>query len=394
MPNINSDILIWARQTARMSLGDAAKKLQLRDGKSSEASAKLLQYEKGVKEPPRSLLLKMAKVYHRPLLTFYLDKPPLKGDRGQDFRTLSKEIEPREDVYVDILIRNLKASQSIVREALIDEDEDTILDFIGSCSVDDGVYAVCNSIKNTLNLNLNEYRSKSTYEEAFKYLRRKTEDAGIFVLLQGNLGSYHTNINVEVFRGFALADDIAPFVLINEHDAKSAWSFTLIHELTHLALGHTGISGENTEKKIEEFCNNVASELLLPASEFENQIFPSDDFDFLAKQISKYASKKKISASHIAYRSYKQGSLTRVQWNNLKGHYKKLWNKEKTKAQIKNRQKEGGPNYYVVKQYKLGSLVNIVERLKYSGALSTTKAGIVLGVRPLKVELLFNRGVS
>ena len=65
----------------------------------------------------------------------------------------------------------------------------------------------------------------------------------MFVLLKGDLGNYRTAIDVEVFRGFAIADDIAPFVVINDNDSKAAWSFTLLHELTHLLLGQTGISG-------------------------------------------------------------------------------------------------------------------------------------------------------
>lgn len=394
MSNINSDILVWARKTAKLSLDDAAERLNFKDSEVSSRASKLLEYENGNKEPSKTLLLKMSKIYRRPILVFYLEKPPRKGNRGQDFRTLPDGIEPRENAYIDTLIRELKARQSIVKEALIYEDEATILNFIGSHSIDDGIYKVCNTIRTFLNFVLHEYRSKSSYRDAFNYLREKTELAGVFVLLQRNLGSYHTDISVSFFRGFALADEIAPFILINDLDAESAWAFTLIHELTHLALGQTGISGENTEKKIEEFCNSVASEFLLPESEFKNQLFSSGNFDSLADQISKYAKKKKISASHIAYRSYKKGVLTLNQWNQLRQHYKKLWSERKVKERTKNRQKEGGPNYYILKQYKLGSLVNLVERLKYSGTLSNTKAGIVLNVRPLKVDRLFNNRVS
>ena len=35
----------------------------------------------------------------------------------------------------------------------------------------------------------------------------------------GNLGSHHTDLEVEVFRGFALADDFAPFVVVNPKDS-------------------------------------------------------------------------------------------------------------------------------------------------------------------------------
>ena len=60
-------------------------------------------------------------------------------------------------------------------------------------------------------------------------------------------------------------DDIAPFVVINDKDAVPAWSFTLLHELVHLLLGRTGISGSSHPGLgIEAFCNNAAAEWMLP----------------------------------------------------------------------------------------------------------------------------------
>src|SRR3546814_17037769 len=64
---------------------------------------------------------------------------------------------------------------------------------------------------------------------------------------------------IDAFRGFALADPIAPFVVINDRDAKTAWSFTLLHEVAHLWIGATGVSGGHFEGSTEQFCNDVAS---------------------------------------------------------------------------------------------------------------------------------------
>jgi Zn-dependent peptidase ImmA (M78 family) len=89
----------------------------------------------------------------------------------------------------------------------------------------------------------------------------------VFVLLLGNLGSHHTNIDAEVFRGFAVADPLAPFIVINDQDARPAWSFTALHELAHLWLGATGVSGQSLEAQIERYCNDVAGEILLPTAE-------------------------------------------------------------------------------------------------------------------------------
>ncbi len=390
MPDINHEILFWARKTAELSVEKAARKLQIKDGKTASAVKKLLSYEHGTKVPSRRLLLKMSRTYRRPILTFYLDKPPVTGDRGEDFRTLPDHTG-EENAYVDTLIRDIKARQSLIREALIDEHEDFQIDFIGKCKLEHGIGHISQTLNKVLNFNRDEYRSNRTYSDAFKYLRNLTENAGVFVILQGNLGSYHTNISVEAFRGFALSDKIAPFIIINDRDAKSAWSFTLLHELAHLALGQTGISGVYAENEIEKFCNDAASEILLPSSEVNKFRHTDMDFEIIKEEISAYALTTKVSNSHIAYRLFREGIIEKTLWEQLREFYYQQWNthRDKEKEKVKQSKSKGGPSYYLLKRYKLGALVNSAQRFAYSGTLSTTKTGLVLGIRPLKVHRLF-----
>lgn len=392
MPKIKFTILQWARETSKLSLEDAAHKLGLKDTKKASAKEKLAAFESGKKEPSRSLLLRMSKQYHRPLLTFYLDKPPGIGDRGEDYRTLPDHFEEVENVYVDVLIRDIRARQSTIRETLIDVDEEHRLGFIGKHTIDNGVARIVQTIREVLDVSLEEYRGQSSNKEAFRFLRQKVEVAGIFVLLKGNLGSYHSNIAVKAFRGFALSDDIAPFIVINDRDAEAAWSFTLIHEMAHLILGQTGISGARAEKQIEKFCNDVASEFMLPAVEFDRFQLSGLDSETLKAEISDYAYAQKLSSSHIAYRLYRRGDIDLPLWESLREYYRSKWLANRQAVQDRNKQKEGGPSYYVVKRHKLGALVKLVQRLTYSGALTTTKAGMLLDVRPLKVHRLFQTG--
>jgi Zn-dependent peptidase ImmA (M78 family) len=392
MPKIKYAILSWARETAKLSIEEAANKLKLTDSKETSAAEKLSAFERGRKEPSRSLLIRMSKLYHRPLLVFYLDRRPRIGDRGEDFRTLPDNFDEAENAYVDVLIRDIKARQSTVRETLIDEDEEIHLDFIGKYTIDHGMLRIVEAIQQAIDFNLDDYRAKPNYKEAFNFLRQQTEAAGIFVLLKGNLGSHHSNIAVTAFRGFTLSDDIAPFIVINDRDAEAAWSFTLVHEMAHLILGQTGISGAYGEKKIEKFCNNVASEFMLPDSEFASFQLSATEFEKLTTEISDYAFLQKLSSSHIAYRLYRRGDIDKPLWESLRKFYRDKWLEQRKSDKEKNAQKEGGPSYYVVKQHKLGALVDLVQRMTYAGAITTTKAGMLLDVKPLKVHRLFEIG--
>ena len=171
--------------------------------------------------------------------------------------------------------------------------------------ISDGVYAVTQKIKDFTKIDREKFRSQSTSEDAFKSLRAKIEEIGVFVLLIGDLGSHHTAFDLDIFRGFALSDAIAPFIVINDNNSKAAWSFTLLHELAHIWLGHTGISSTKSELEIEQFCNWVASEVLLPEVDLGSfDFYQSIDFEHRKNLISKFAHYAKCSSSMVAYKLY------------------------------------------------------------------------------------------
>ena len=241
--------------------------------------------------------MKMAKQYRRPLLTFYLPDPPRRGDRGQDFRTLPENHSMTADSLLDALIRNVSARQSMVRAVLEDEDDVEPLAFVGCMEMADGVSAIQSSIRSTIGVSLGDFRNQPSPERAFTLLRSGVESAGVFVLLMSNLGSYHTSIDLEAYRGFTLSDDIAPFVIINDQDSTSAWSFTLLHELTHVWLGQTGVGGARAGQVIEQFCNDVASHFLLPTEEITQlNVEESTDIKDSELRVSDFARQRNLSS--------------------------------------------------------------------------------------------------
>jgi Zn-dependent peptidase ImmA (M78 family) len=391
MATVNLEVLIWARETAGLSLSDAAKKLGLKDSQKAGAEEKLRSLEAGSTEPSRPQLLRMAKAYRRPLLTFYLTTPPRRGDRGEDFRSLpdrSSDTEP----LVDALVRDVRARQAMVRSILLDEEEAQPLPFVGSRSLDDGVGGLLASIRQQLSIDLSTLRSQGSAEAAFALLRTRVEQAGVFVLLIGNLGSHHSAIEVSAFRGFALADPIAPFIVINDQDAKSAWSFTLLHELAHLWIGATGVSGGQFEGTTERFCNDVASNFLLPSGELQLvAVTRNTSFEQAARLIGDFSDSRLISRSLVAYRLFRTGAITDTTWRELAARFRQDWLESRAAQRARAREREGGPSYYVVRRHRLGAaLLRFAARHVNDGALVPTKAGKILGVRARGVAQLLS----
>ena len=378
---MNAELFRWARETSGLSLEQAASALDIKDVERLHA------IERGEEEPSRPLLLKMAKQYRRPLVTFYLPVPPAKGDRGEDFRTLPEDRSIAADALLDALIRDVKARQAVVRSLAEDDDEASPLAFVGSSSMQGSVKSVLASIKSTLAIDIADYRRQRTSEEAFSYLRNKAESVGIFVLLIGNLGSHHSAIAVETFRGFVIADKFAPFVIINDQDAKTAWSFTLMHEIAHLWLGTTGVSGTSAEQAIEKFCNEVASSFLLPQGELATLRIDDDTpSEELIQLISSFANERHLSRKMVAYALFRSGQLSQAAWGRLDRILDDLWMSERAARKEKEKLNDSGPTYYVVRRYHLGrALLNLVDRSIGAGTLTPVKAAKVLGVKPRSV---------
>jgi Zn-dependent peptidase ImmA (M78 family) len=143
------------------------------------------------------------------------------------------------------------------------------LDFVGSVRPQDNVGRVAKAIRQALGLSVGARAQLPTWTEALRQLISKAEDAGVLVMASSIVGSNsHRKLDVEEFRGFALADDLAPLVFVNAADSKAAQMFTLAHELVHVWLGESGVSdaeaGRVPQQHVERWCNAVAAELLVP----------------------------------------------------------------------------------------------------------------------------------
>jgi Zn-dependent peptidase ImmA (M78 family) len=386
---LNPEIFTWARDTAGLSPDDAARALGFNDTRDRSATERLKALEAGDEEPSRSVLLRMAKAYRRSLLVFYLSAPPRPGDRGHDFRTVPGAPPPQYDPILDALIRDIRGRQTIVR-ALLEEAEPRPLDFVGSASMHEPAHHLANRIRERIRFSLTEFRTQATLQLSFKYLREKIEATGVYLLLLGNLGSYHTNIDPDTFRGFAIADPIAPFIVVNDQDAQAAWSFTALHELTHLWLGTTGVSGGSFEAQIERYCNELAGEILLPANDLRPLAnLRNASLRDAIEAISTFADRNKISRAMVAYKLLQARTISAATWQSLADHFKQQWIASLERSQTNAG--EEGPSYYVVKRHRLGNaLLDTIRRSLAEAILTPTKAAQVLGVKPRNVDPLLH----
>lgn len=387
---LNPQILIWARDTAGLSTEEAADALGFKDTLDRTAAERLQAMEAGDEEPSRSVLLKMARIYHRSLLVFYLTEPPRTGDRGQDFRRAAGAQHVEYDPTLDALIRDIRGRQGIVKD-LLEQIDPKAVDYVASVTMDVPPVELAHRIMDRLGFSLAEFRQQVNPQAAFNYLRDKVETSGAFVLLLGNLGSFHTNIPSGVFRGYSIADSVAPFIVVNDQDAPIAWAFTVLHELTHLWLGATGVSDGSIGDQLESYCNSVAGEILLPEPEMSELSFLSraslqDDIEVIAQ----FANSRNVSRAMVAYKLLRVNVISNTRWRELNKHYEDEWLAKQAQQASKDK-KDGGPSYYVVKRHRLGHpLLDLVKNSLMEGFLTHTRAGLVLGVKPRNVDPLIN----
>jgi len=128
-------------------------------------------------------------------------------------------------------------------------------------------------------------------------------------------------------------------VIINDNDAETAWSFNLLHELCHIWLGATGVSGANAASPVEQFCNDVAGLFFLPPNERQELLtLRGYQFDDLTDSINDLAVRSQVSRSMIAYTMLREGVIERGLWAQLSGLFRQQWVESRQDRRDRNRE--------------------------------------------------------
>ena len=129
--------------------------------------------------------------------------------------------------------------------------------------------------------------------------------------------------------------------------------------------------------------NDVAGEFLLPTEELRQvDLDTSAGIDGTAAHVSDLAGRCNLSNSMVAYRLYQVHVIDHETWRLLSATFRDLWLNQRESRRRQARQQTGGPNFYVVKRHRVGSaLLDFTGRMLDAGALTTSKAAKVLGVK-------------
>lgn len=241
-------VLTWARESAGLTLESAAQKLGVKP-------EQLSTWEAGTARPSIPQLRKAAQAYRRPLAAFYLPDAPRRFEVMHDFRRspMGQVHERTPELALEIRKAYDRREWALELSAGLDE---ALPNFTARASADDDVEVTATKLRASIGITLDAQSRWRLAYEAFKGWRAALEHAGILTLQA-------TGVPLEEARGFSISVRPLPVAVINIKDSPRGRVFTLLHELTHIALSDGGICDLH-DADIEAFCNRTAGAALFP----------------------------------------------------------------------------------------------------------------------------------
>jgi len=380
---ITPNVLKWARESARMAEGTAAAKV-------SVPVERLREWEEGKSQPTIRQAQMLAKAYKRPFALFFLPEIPRDFQPLQDFRRSGAKALTTSSIFI---IREIQQKQAWISEVNAENQEEK-LPFVGRFSIKDNPPKVAEDILKTLKINPASYKSGNPIKEWID----AAETHGIFVSRTSFIHS-RLKLDSEELQGFAIADAYAPFVFVNSDDWNAPQLFTLVHELAHIWIAETGISNEiEPELKhkgklhpVELFCNEVAANALMP----KEIVLSLNSSSFqTSKGAFKAAKSLGVSSFALLVRALNLNLISLSSYQKLKkqadiDYTEYLKREDEKKAKLKEKDKSGGPNYFLLQLNRNSRLFTqtVLDAFR-GGFIEPTLASNLLNVQVNKIHKL------
>ena len=361
--DVKPELLRWARERAGADVDALVRKFP-----------KYREWESGEVRPTFRQLESFAKTVHAGVGHFFLPEPLDEPFPIPDFRTVGGAPAGRPSLNLLHTVYLCQRRQDWYQEFARAEGEDP-LPFVGSAELSDDIETVAARMRGALGFDLEERRDIPTWTEALRRFVEKADDLGVLVMVSGVVGNNpHRKLDPEEFRGFALADDLAPLVFVNGADTKAAQMFTLAHELAHLWLGETALSDSRPDsvprRAVEGWCNRVAAELLAPLAAIREEYREEEE---LPEALARLARRFKVSTLVVLRRLYDAGSLTRMQ-------FRRAYDVERER--LRSLPKSVGGSFYPTLRSRVGRRFgHALVVSTFEGRTSFTESFHLLGVR-------------
>lgn len=310
-------VLKWARKESGYDPEPAAKR-------AGVPADKLLAWEQGDAKPTLRQAQALANLYHRPLGVFFLPQPPSLPPLAAEYRRLPG-IEPgAESPELRLAIRVMSQRREVTLQ-LSNELDHAVPEFNLALHPSEPPVAAGARLRRVLGITPEEQLEWRDEWQAWRRWREAVEHIGVLVF-------QFPKVNLTQVRGLALPLFPLPAIGINSKESSAAArSYTLMHELAHVALvyGHeedVALRERRSEaswQEIECFAEEVASAVLIPDEMLNGFLgkmsVARDAWD--VPLVRKLASTFRVTPLAMATRLRSAGAMT---WNGYK-LWKRHW---------------------------------------------------------------------
>jgi Zn-dependent peptidase ImmA (M78 family)/DNA-binding XRE family transcriptional regulator len=319
---VNPTVLTWAREESGYPPEPVAKRLNVKP-------EHLLAWERGDSKPTVRQAQNLAKLYRRPFGVFFLPQPPALPPLAAEYRRLPGVRPGVESPEFRLALRVMSQRREVALE-LSEELGVDVGDFNFTAHLSESTTAVGARLREALGITADEQLGWTSDWQAWRRWREAVEAVGVLVF-------QFPKVSLTQARGVTLFKFPLPAIGINSKEwSPGARIFTLLHELTHLALAigneERAALGETRDDaswlEVETFAEEAASAALIPlemlSSILQKMDVPPDAWDI--SLMRSLASKFNITPLAMATRLRTAGILS---WDGY-NRWKSEWNQHLT----------------------------------------------------------------